>query len=121
MKETKMTQKQQTKFAFFALVRTLPAWLALPRTERQKIWEQQLGGVIAKYSQVSIRTFDAEAFATVCTDIILFETHDIEAYYFLIEEIRDSIICTHPYFEFVNIIPTIEEGFIMFEQNENLR
>lgn len=116
-----MHQNQTTKFAFIILVRALPAWLALPREERQKIWEQDLGVIIEKYSHVSIRTFDAEAFATVCSDILLLETHDIEAYYFLIEEIRDSRICTHPYFDFVNIIPAIEEGFIKFEQNNGLR
>lgn len=116
-----MSQNQTTKFTFFILVQALPTWLALPRKERQTIWEQNLGIIIAKYSQVSIRTFDAEAFATICSDIILLETCDIEAYYFLIEEIRDSEICTHPYFDFINIIPTIEEGFVKFEQNKGLR
>lgn len=114
-----MTEQEDVKFAFFALVRALPAWLALSREDRNKIWEKELGVVIEKYKQVSIRTFDAEAFSTRCSDIILFETSDIEAYYFLIEEIRDSRICTVPFFEFIDIIPTIEEGFKRFEESGN--
>ncbi len=59
--------------------------------------------------------FDAEAFTSKCTDVAMFQTEDLKKYYFVIEKLRDSILITHPYFEIVEIIPTIEDGFREFE------
>ncbi|MPQ72264.1 Darcynin, partial [Pseudomonas sp. MWU12-2323] len=32
-------------------------------------------------------------------------------FYYLIDALRDSKVVTEPYFEFVDIIPAVEEGF----------
>ncbi|WP_277620422.1 darcynin family protein [Chromobacterium sphagni] len=58
-----------------------------------------------------MRWFDAEAFTGRCSDIALFETKSIKDFYYLIDALRDSKIGTEPYFEFLDIIPAVENGF----------
>ena len=48
----------------------------------------------------------------------MFETQDPAAYYFAIERLRDSPLFTIPYFEVVDIVPTLEDGFQAFEAAE---
>ena len=31
------------------------------------------------------------------------------------EQLRDTVLITHPYFEVVQIVPTVEEGYQAFE------
>lgn len=101
----------------FVLLKTTTAWLKLDRQERNKIAESVLADIF-KNDRVTVRLFDAEAFATRCTDVAMFQTKQIEQYYYVMERLRDSVLITHPYFETVDIIPTIENGFRQFEQNE---
>ncbi|MCL9782298.1 hypothetical protein M9194_12765 [Vibrio sp. S4M6] len=64
---------------------------------------------------IQIPGLDTQAFTTKCSDIAVFETENIQDYYFLIEELRDSKIFSEPYFEIVDIFPAIENGFVEFE------
>lgn len=50
----------------------------------------------------------------------MFETDDLRDYYFAVERLRDSPIFAHPYFEIVDIIPAIEDGFRAFEAAEGM-
>jgi len=65
---------------------------------------------------VTINHFDAEAFSGACSDVSVFETDDLMAFYFAMERLRDSALFAEPYFEIVQIIPAIPEGFRQFEQ-----
>ncbi len=47
----------------------------------------------------------------------MFETISLQDYYFVIDAIRDSEFCTVPYFEFVEIIPAIEDGYLEYESS----
>ena len=68
--------------------------------------------------RVRLRYFDAEAFSGKCTDVAMFETEDLQAYYFAVERLRDTPLFSHPYFEVVKIIPAMEDGFRAFEASE---
>lgn len=101
-------------FTIFVLLKTTTAWLWLERSERTKIADEVFSQLFQD-ENITLRMFDAEAFTTKCTDVAMFQTEDMKQYYFLIERLRDSILITHPYFEIVEIIPTIEDGFHLFE------
>lgn len=101
-------------FTIFVLLKTTTAWLRLERSERNKIADEVFSQLFQD-ENITLRMFDAEAFTTKCTDVAMFQTEDMKQYYFLIERLRDSILITHPYFEIVEIIPTIEDGFRLFE------
>ena len=105
----------QANYAFFVLVRALPAWLRLPREERGAISAREWAPILRRHDRVRLRTFDAEAFYARGSDVFLFETEAPEAYYFLMEAVRDSSIFTEPYFELIDIIPAIEDGFRRYE------
>lgn len=99
----------------FVLLNT-NALLRLSRTERHSIADTLLSTTIDD-QDVTLRMFDSEAFSTQCTDIAMFQAKDMHSFYFAMERLRDSVLITEPYFEIVEIIPTIEDGFKIFEQN----
>lgn len=105
------------KYTFFVLLRATKEWLALTRAARNQFVEQHLQPLFAKYDAVSVRFYDAEAFTTRCSDIAVFETADLQQYYFLMDGIRDSKVFTVPYFDLLEIIPAIEGGFIEYEES----
>ncbi len=100
---------------YFIHVRTMSAWLKLSRDKRRKLAEQHLYEPLGQYPDLKMRYFDAEAFTGRVTDIMMFETPSPEAYYFYIEGLRDSPLIADEYFEIVDIIPTLEEGFQSYE------
>ena len=99
----------------FVLLKTTKEWLRLERAERNRIADSVLSTVLSD-NKVTLRMFDAEAFTTKCTDVAMFQTENMQAFYFAIERLRDSELITRPYFEMVEIIPTIEDGFKAFEK-----
>lgn len=60
--------------------------------------------------------FDAEAFTTRFTNVAMSQAKDMQSFYFAIEQLRDSVLITKPYFKRVEIIPAIEDGFKLFEE-----
>ena len=61
---------------FFMLLNSQPSWLALSRSERLGYIDETISPILARYPQVSLRFYDAEAFSGRCTDIAVFETAD---------------------------------------------
>lgn len=105
---------QAPRFTIFVLLKTLPAWLALPRPRRNEIAAAAFADALRDGS-VGIRHFDAEAFSALCTDVAVFDAGDLLAFYAVMERLRDSPFFTVPYFEAVAIVPAIEDGFRHFE------
>lgn len=101
--------------AYFVHLKALPAWLRLPRSRRAELASQSLGAAITATPDVHVRHFDAEAFSAPCSDIMLVETTHPEAHYFFMERLRDSALLTEPYFEVLNIVSAIEDGYQAFE------
>jgi hypothetical protein len=106
----------KSRFTIFVLLRTLPSWLCLSRARRNEIASSAFTHAL-KDGVVTIRHFDSEAFSGHCTDIAVFETDELVAFYLVMERLRDTDLFAKPYFEIVNIIPAIEDGFRAFEQS----
>jgi len=102
------------EMSVFLLVRALPAWLALPREDRNKIASTAFEAANPR-GELSIRHFDAEAFSAPCSDVMLVENVSPAAHYAFIERLRDTPLFGHPYFEMLSIIPAVEDGFRQFE------
>lgn len=107
-------------YAFFLLLRATPAWLSLSRSQRRAVVADHLTPLLARTEDLRARHFDAEAFSAVCSDVMLIETSDPAHHYGFMERLRDSPLMTVPYFELVQIIPAIEDGFRMFEESEGV-
>lgn len=105
------------KYTFFILMDATPEWLSLSREERSAFVETELMPIYKKYSKVSVRMFDAEAFSAECSDIAMYETEDVEQYHFMIDAIRDTKIFSVPYFEIVSILPAVEEGYTRYDEH----
>ncbi|WP_274609289.1 darcynin family protein [Mesorhizobium sp. L-8-3] len=45
----------------------------------------------------------------------MFEADDLISFHFVMERLRDSAFFAEPYFELVQIIPAVEDGFRYFE------
>ncbi|MCB1645657.1 MAG: Darcynin 1 [Pseudomonadales bacterium] len=105
------------KYTFFVHMNATRHWLALSRAERSAISDKLAASIFSRYPSVKVRFFDVEAFSAACSDIAMYETDDIQDYYFLTEALRDSEIYTVPYFDIVGIFPAIEGGFETYEQS----
>ena len=103
------------KFTFFIHMNATGAWLSLTRKKRGEYFAKWQKEIFDRYPSVSVKFYDVEAFSARCSDIAIYETEDIQSYYFLIEELRDSEVYTVPYFEVVDIFPALENGFAEFE------
>lgn len=110
-----------TPFTLFMLLRSQPAWLALDRPARRAFVAEQVQPAFAAWPQVAMRYYDAEAFHGRCTDVMVFETADLIAYNHLIEALRDTdFLGGVPYFEVVDIIPALEDGWRAYEAEAGL-
>lgn len=108
-------------FTIFMLLRSSPAWLALDRPARNAFVEAQVRPIFAARPQVSMRYYDAEAFHGRCTDLMVFETSDLIAYNHLVEALRDTdLLGRVPYFQVVDIIPALEDGWKAYETEVGL-
>ncbi|GAA4423862.1 hypothetical protein GCM10023148_25870 [Actinokineospora soli] len=95
-------------YTAFMLLTALPAWLALPRSTRDEI-----AGKLPTDAAVEVRFYDAEAFSARCSDVAVFATDDLAAYYRLVEALRDSPLFAEPYFRVEDVILSIEDGHRM--------
>lgn len=104
------------RYTFFMLLRATPAWLRLPRPQRAAFTEREIAPLLARHCAVSLRFYDAEAFSGRCSDIAVWETADLQAWYFLVDALRDSAFFAEPYFELLDIVPAIEDGWREYDR-----
>jgi hypothetical protein len=103
-------------YTYFVMLRASTAWLKLSRQTRRELSDQHFGSLINTYKdQLHVRHFDAEAFSAPCSDVMMVETRDPKAYYYFMESLRDSALITEPYFEVLQILPTVEDGYKQYE------
>ena len=73
-------------------------WLALSHAQRRAFEEEHVFPVFAKYGdRIRRRSYDADSFATRTSDFMILETEDLQAYYFLVEELRDNPLLAKGY------------------------
>ncbi|MDB2448958.1 hypothetical protein N9W78_01565 [bacterium] len=99
----------------FVLLRALPAWLGLPRAQRDEIAQTSLSEAL-QGRPVSLQHFDTEAFSSYCSDISVFESASLLDFYCVMERLRDSPLFSVPYFELVQILPALHDGYRIYEQ-----
>ncbi|WP_334194549.1 darcynin family protein [Pararhodobacter sp.] len=104
-------------WTIFVHLRATPGWLRLTPTERDAIAAESLAQALAD-ERVTMRFYDAEAFSGLASDIAVFETSDMLAYYFTMERLRNTPLISAPYFDVVSITPALENGFRAFQQAE---
>lgn len=105
------------KYGIVLTYTVTPRWLALPREERNALRTAHIEPVFAAYAdRVTARFFDAEAFHARLSDFAVLETEDLAAYYFLIEELRDSPLISQGYLTFGEVFLGVEDGFQEYER-----
>lgn len=96
--------------AFAMLVHTTPTWLRMPPSQRFAFVDETIRPLLARHPSVRLRYFDAEAFNARYTDMLLWETADVLGYQQVVEELRETPFWD-TYFEVLEILPMIENGF----------
>ncbi|MEW2914259.1 darcynin family protein [Leisingera sp. JC11] len=101
------------RMTIFLLLNASPGWLRLGRKERSRLAADGLKPFVR--NGLSLRHFDAEAFHADYSDVAMIEAETPEAYYFAIEQLRDTALITEGYFSVAGIIPSYENGFRTYE------
>ena len=102
--------EEPVPFTIFMWVRTLPAWLSLPPSERFAFVDSVVRPLLGRHPEVRLRYFDAEAFHGRITDVLLWETHSLARYQSLVEGLRETAFWDR-YFQVLEIVPSVENGF----------
>lgn len=105
------------KFTLFLMLEATPAWLRLPRAERNAIVNPVLSGALDGMA-ATLRHFDAEAFHARISDVAMIEAASAETAYFVMERLRDSPLIADEYFRLAGIVPAFENGYREFETRE---
>lgn len=93
----------------------LPQWLRLSRPARQKVIDSQVTPALEAHPDCQVRWVDVEAMTGACSDVILAETDDLQAWSHLWERLRDSDLFAHPYFRLESILAGFEDGYLDYE------
>lgn len=105
----------ELKHTFFMLVKTTATWLQISPSKRFEFVEKTISSILKKHPSVQMRFFDSEAFSGRFTDVLMWETAEIQEYQFLVEELRETPFWG-TYFEIVEIIPAIENAYANYYQ-----
>jgi hypothetical protein len=96
-----------------------PSWLQLSREQRgakEEVFQKEIVGPFA--DKLSVRHFDAEAFATDYSDFLFVETDDIKAYYYFIEKLRDSEFIAQGWVRLRDISIGLQDGYKEYENDQ---
>jgi hypothetical protein len=92
-------------------------WLDKSREQRKAFETDHVAPILMKYAgRLKRRAYDAESFTTEFSDFMLIETDDLPAYYFMIEELRQSPLFTQGLASIKKIFMGIEDGYHTFEK-----
>ncbi len=97
-------------YNIFMLVKTTNTWLQLPPKERFAFVDRVIKPILAQHPTVTLRFFDIEAFNARVTDVMIWETRDLAQYQSLVEHLRETAFWG-TYFEVLDILPGIEDGY----------
>lgn len=95
---------------FFMHIRTTIEWLSLSPEDRFAFLGGTIRPILEDHPRVSMRFFDSEAFHAGCSDVVMWETVDTNAYQSVVEELRTTKFWG-TYFEVVEIVPAIENAY----------
>jgi hypothetical protein len=96
---------------FFMLLKASPHWQALDRDARERYLDDLQSELMSSFPALRMRHFHAEFFHARCTDLLVWETDDMPQYYFALHHLRDSDFFARPYFDLVDVIPSVEDSW----------
>ena len=102
--------KKEQVYTIFMLVRTTSSWLTLDPKSRFKFLDNVIRPILKKHPEVNLRFFDAEAFSSNFSDVMMWETAHLPKYQSLVEGLRESNFWG-TYFEIREIVPSIENAY----------
>lgn len=106
----KTLEKQQTIYSIFMLVKTTNAWINLPPDSRFAFFDSEIEPILKAHPSVKMRFFDTEGFNSRVTDVMVWETADLDRYQLVVEKLRESKFWGS-YFDIVEILPGIENAY----------
>ena len=121
-KSTVPHPKKPFQMAIFWLVKTTPAWLLMPPMGaggRFDFVEKVLKPIVGAHPGAQLRFFDAEAYTAKCTDVMLWTVSRMEDYNALVESLRETAFWD-TYFQILQIIPTVEDGYAAHYEQEKV-
>ena len=107
------TEAAPRPFTVFMHVKTTDAFLALPPAKRLEWVSEAMVPVLKEHPQVRMRFYDAEFYSADTTDVIVWETVDLDAYQSVVERLRETRFWG-PYFTVRSIVPARENAFADF-------
>jgi hypothetical protein len=66
--------------------------------------------VCNRFPEVRLRFFDASAFHSRCSDVLVWETSDMPEYRDAVDTLRCDELLAKPYFEVLDVIPSMADG-----------
>ena len=99
-----------TDYTIFMHLRATADWLALPPDRRFAFMAEDVAPRLQAHPAVRMRYFDAEAFSSRVSDIVMLETADLDQYMALVESLRESPFWGR-YFEVGEILPAVEDAY----------
>ena len=108
-----------TAYTIFMLVKATEAWLALSPPDRFAFVRAEIQPRLREQPGVSLRYFDTEFFNSEVSDVMVWETRDLDAYRALIEGLRETQFWDH-YFRVVSILPGVENAYAAHYEVETL-
>ena len=104
------------RYTIVMTIRYNSNWLSLARSERNEFNEKNIFPILNKFSKfVNVKFFDAECFYARGSDFIIFECDDLQKYYFLVEDLRDTELFSKEYLTIIDIMMGLEDGYKEFE------
>lgn len=94
----------------FMLTRATRAWLALSPPERFAEVDRLVRPVLTAHPDVKLRFFDAEWYSARVSDVMMWETSNLDSYRSVVETLREGPVWG-VYFEITDILPSIENAF----------
>ncbi|WP_045857677.1 darcynin family protein [Teredinibacter purpureus] len=105
------------KFAIILKYSFTNKWFNLTRPERQDFELTHIFPLIQKYAEeLTVRTFDSEAFESKFSDFAIVETQNLKAHTHFMDDLRDSPLIAHGYATFNDIFMGIEDGYKEYNQ-----
>lgn len=104
-------EKHAGIFHLFMLVKATRHWLDLPNPERASFMEEIVFPILRRRPRVTLRYFESEAFSAQASDILLWQTTDLNAWAWIADHLRETLFWDH-YFEVVSILPAMEASYL---------
>lgn len=103
-------EKHAGTYQIFMHLKTTRHWLDLPNHDRLAFFRDEVLPILKRRPQVTFRYFESEAFHAETSDILVWETRDLQAWAWIADHLRETKFWDH-YFQVVQILPAVEADY----------